>query len=1055
MVFAKAVPGTLDQKIFDATKFKTDTKLIQKYLDRTLGKNSATIISQVDSFIKENNAHGYYIRGLINLANETAPAVVTHEQAHHIDLMFGTKMDHQVLNRMLNVDAQSPDAELARIEARKKGEDVAEAVHTMQMEARADAIAARMQDTGRGFEYTVKGKVQALIDRIIQRFRDTFGNNNPMQQQIDTMIKQAQTTAPAASKKTWHKDVAFQKQSTGQKEDQAYAQDMPAFQTSSDGLLNGINVNKLNIDDAAKTEIKQQIDDIRDDLENIAGEPLTHSEIMLAAHQAKVMDKAISREDIKKMAASILALRKQLAASAEGNGISEDFIKNLVDYRSQASSAGRLLNSLKINADPDLNLRGEDQVKADMVEKIMDTGVEIDTIVEAAKTVDFSDHNQAVKFYRSFVKPTFNERLSLFRYVNMLSSPLTHIKNTFSNILQLTVTLPLTKTTAGLTDPLVSHLPKQDRENYLKEVPKFYQGAFSGKSLKEASKLFSQAISGKVGIENLDMRRIPTSTNRATNFIPRMLEGSDRFFSTLVKNGEVAAIRVKVDKSGRPRSEALIQKQAEEKSTYTVFRKRIDPSNKTGQGIILSDIDKLTNGVMKMRDNKYVGWFVPFVETPMNILKQGIEYSPAGLATIPGSKYKNEQFAKSITGSMVYALAAVAVVLGDATWSPPTDEEEKAAFYASGRKPYSIKIGDKWLNFQQIGPLGYPIALAAAVKHEWTYAKDAERNNLAQKFGNLAIDMTKYTADQSYFKGLGNLIDALKGTPGAVDRTISDLTRQVIPLASLQGWVARTIDPLQRDPEGIVEQLQSSIPGLSTKLKPMIDPSGAPQLRANRFENAVSPIGMGTSVNAYDQLYRAHMAINQAQKKKTNDAINEAMLAGDEQKAQQIVGDFNTALRSSIADINKKTGDITDLTQKEFDDAFINSDDKYWKSKRTAAEEKNAEAKGEKYVPAAKSTSSKNVFSKSTGIGRGNGGSRGGKTRVSSGRSRGGSTRVSSIKRSGGGLGKIGSLTRPKSIALSKPGTVKLSFSRPRSLSSSRYTYKPTKAYRPKKISYK
>ena len=64
------------------------------------------------------------------------------------------------------------------------------------------------------------------------------------------------------------------------------------------------------------------------------------------------------------------------------------------------------------------------------------------------------------------------------------------------------------------------------------------------------------------------------------------------------------------------------------------------PANKTGQGLLLSKIDALTSAVYKLRDVPGVKWFIPFVQTPMNILKQGIEYSPLGITTLVGNTKK-------------------------------------------------------------------------------------------------------------------------------------------------------------------------------------------------------------------------------------------------------------------------------------------------------------------------------------------------------------------------------------------------------------------------------
>jgi len=98
----------------------------------------------------------------------------------------------------------------------------------------------------------------------------------------------------------------------------------------------------------------------------------------------------------------------------------------------------------------------------------------------------------------------------------------------------------------------------------------------------------------------------------------------------------------------------------------------------------------------------------------MNILKQGIEYSPLGITTLPGAANKTEQLAKSMVGSSVLLGASWLAMNGRTTWATPTSPKEKEAFYASGRQPYSIKIGDNWVSYSKLGPLAYPIAMASS-----------------------------------------------------------------------------------------------------------------------------------------------------------------------------------------------------------------------------------------------------------------------------------------------------------------------------------------------------
>ena len=151
------------------------------------------------------------------------------------------------------------------------------------------------------------------------------------------------------------------------------------------------------------------------------------------------------------------------------------------------------------------------------------------------------------------------------------------------------------------------------------------------------------------------------------------MEATDRFFSTLIKGGELAR--------------GATPKQAEEAAEYSLFRAGLFPE---GQGKLLNAIDSLTAWTCKAP--KAVRWFVPFIRTPMNFAKQWIEYSPAGLATLPGAAKKKGQLAKTLIGSAIAAIGAKFALDGNTTWSVPTDPKQKSYFMLREENPSLLKL---------------------------------------------------------------------------------------------------------------------------------------------------------------------------------------------------------------------------------------------------------------------------------------------------------------------------------------------------------------------------
>jgi len=602
-----------------------------------------------------------------------------------------------------------------------------------------------------------------------------------------------------------------------------------------------INVQRIAVPSKTKLFITNTIEQIRPELEAEKGAPLTHQEILKNAEQSEILKRTTSREQTLKREAIILRTRQNLAALAQGKGISAEFVNTLRQLSMEGTNLARQLESLKIPAEENIY-----SSKAEIVKKLLETGKSADEIIKAAEGVDFNNANEVTKFYRSFVKPKAGEIIDEFRYINMLSSPKTHIVNAFSNLIQGTTLAPVTKLATGTLDAIGSTLTGKPRQTYISEVPAYYKGFLN--SIPDALKGAFQALKGASPLYRPDVQHISTGTKVLAPFqyIPRILEASDVFFRTLIKGGEMEALTLRAQKQGK--NVANIVQQVEKNADYYIFRKALDPKNATGQGKLLSTIDDLTQGIYNLRHIPVVKWFIPFVQTPMNILKQGLEYSPAGITTLIGAKNKPEQLAKMMIGSTVLAGTGYLALSGNTTWAVPKNEKEKEAFYASGRQPYSVKIGDKWIAYSKLGPLAYPMAMAAAI--QW-YAKEnpkAVTESTAQKLSNILSATAGFFADQSYVQGMGNLVDVLGGDITSSAKAIANLPSQLVPLASLQRWITQIIDPVYRKTEtglslkSVIQNIIKGIPFASKTLPFYTTPAGEPSSRQYPLFSAFSPL---------------------------------------------------------------------------------------------------------------------------------------------------------------------------------------------------------------------
>lgn len=661
------------------------------------------------------------------------------------------------------------------------------------------------------------------------------------------------------------------------------------------------NVSRLNVSNKKQQAVKTVIEESKPQIEQVVGKKLSNKEVVDFSNQsAKVLNRAVNREQTKQWSASMLKAREQLAKAAHDDSLTPEFLDTLINVKSQGADIARKLQSLSINADPKTVT-----AKQAILEAVLKVTDNSDEILQAARGVNFNDQAQATAFYRQFVKPKAEDWLTLIRYNSMLSSPNTHIINTSSNLQGTGLVAPIEKTILGGIDWMRSKATGTSRRYYAGEGGEYAKGYYS--SLAEASKNFTKVMRGEALSGNPDIRQLPLTTKKGMartaenvlNYPMRLLEGMDQFFGTLTQAGVERSLNYRASKGVNVGNIAY---KAEQEAANRLFRGEIGGKD---QGTLLRAIDQVTNLVFRARSNEnpivrtIAQFTLPFVKTPMNIVKQMVEYSPAGVLTIPGAKFKQEQLAKAVMGAGV-ALGASQLLSSDRlTWSEPTNEKQRNAFKASGLQPYAIKIGDKWVSYAKLHPvIGFNLAMVSALNDSFKNKKLSESEvetaltGLSKWWG--------YFADQSYIKNMGDLVASARGDLTGTARLISNYPTQVIPFRALMSWVERLVDPYQRqaDPDGSIleKQLQiigSQIPGIAGNVPTRKNLYGEPIENQNRLINAFSPAKI-TTENPQQKAVYDDMVNTSIMKKQIKDMQDQA------KKGNVVSGGTPTDMPSSM-----------------------------------------------------------------------------------------------------------------------------------------------------------
>ena len=619
-----------------------------------------------------------------------------------------------------------------------------------------------------------------------------------------------------------------------------------------------VNMNRVDLTKPEKQTLRTTVETVKPELVRLKGKTLSNDEVLKAAKSSEMLQQTTTREQTLAAEAAVLKARQTMVGldkeieqliKAGNTPQLQAKMRELVDslrvVSSNAADTGRKLQALSIEA-------GDETIRSSILKGVAGVETDTDRILKEAVEIDWNNANSIAAFYRKFIQPTTTEILDEFRYNNMLSNPRTHIRNAFSNLVQTFITRPATLLAQGRVG----------------ETAKYYQGAI--KSLPDAFGAFSDAFSGKAAIAKPDIEHISTLKLPKFLTVPtRAMEASDRFFSKIISGGELAR--------GATLEEAGATAQ------YSLFRQGLSPK---GQGAVLNSIDNATKGIYELGQRiPLLRWFVPFVRTPMNFAKQWIEYSPLGLTTLPGAANKGEQIAKTMLGSMVTLMGAKLALDGNTTWAAPTDPKEKELFYASGRKPYSVKLGGKWVSMMYFGPFAYAIALPSATNYYQTENRTALTDSQMDKLGKITSSMAEFLSGQTFMEGLGNFVSLLRGDNDySLGKNLGYTASQFIPLQGLVRWASTLVDPVYRKAKTAPEQIMSTLPFLSKNLPAYTDPFGQPSKREPI--NLVTPYDITTNKGTFESLRETRQ--NKLQENAVINQLEKDMAAGESIKGSEL-----------------------------------------------------------------------------------------------------------------------------------------------------------------------
>lgn len=550
-------------------------------------------------------------------------------------------------------------------------------------------------------------------------------------------------------------------------------------------------------------------------------------------------------------------------------------IRMAVELSAEATRAGQTVQAFRIlkKLSPDGQLYAmeqmADKINRELAKKMRDKAptIEIDSRLERnllqAKTKEEIDSAvDAIKQNIADQMPaTWTDKLNAWRYLSMLGNPRTHIRNIVGNAIF--VPVRQFKNLIGTGLERAANVDQTQRTKSLLNPKKDKAYIEAGKrSFRDVQDILKG--NEKYGTGDLNERR--------TIFKTKLLEAARKLNFKLLEFGDMVFMR-----SAYVRSYAQAMKaRGLNVETMTAAQERSVSEYAMNEALKATyrDYNALAAGLNQIkRKNKITAiigeGLMPFTKTPMNVLKRGVEYSPAGVAkgiyealhdVRNGTKTAAEAIdtiSAGLSGTGIMALGAFLASQGLIVGGSGDDDNEAALDKLTGGQNYAIQIGDKSYTIDWAAPVSMPLFVGVELYNTM------QTGNAGASFKNILDSMTKISDplfNLSMLSSINSAIEAAKYNGGSplTDIGINIVTSyagQFIPTAL--GQFARIADDTVRKtyydknsglPKAVDSLLQGAlkkIPGASAMLQPSIDRWGREIKSENAaeriLENLISP----------------------------------------------------------------------------------------------------------------------------------------------------------------------------------------------------------------------
>jgi len=505
------------------------------------------------------------------------------------------------------------------------------------------------------------------------------------------------------------------------------------------------------------------------------------------------------------------------------------------------AEAGRALSSFRIQAKS-----AEAQTRA--INEALQAGGGSEHLKDVASMV--SQFDEVGQLNTMLSKGATGPQMVYEAWINgLLSSPTTHAVNALSNALVAGWSVGERKV-ASMISPGLGNNSINEGE-VIGQLFGIIQGGKDGMKLAWKALKTGDPSDPLQKVEQQEFKRI-TAENLGLTGVPgrfadyfgefvrmpgRFLTAGDELFKTMGYRMELNAQAFRTAKNEGLEGEDLAKRiqsiindppenlhlEAVDASRYQTFTKELGERGQSVQKVL--------------EKNPEARIIVPFLRTPTNIMKWVGERTPLAplnsavrAEIMAGGARQDMALAKIATGSMTMAMAADYAISGDITGGGPKNPQMRSLKMATGWQPYSIKVGDNYYSYSRLDPIGAFIGLSADIAEIMGQTTEADTMDLTLS----AVTATAQNiTSKTYLSGVAEFFDMMSGISAdpetankQAQRWVERLAGSAVPSGVAQ--IERIVSPELSATQGILEKIQSRIPGYSDDLPPRRNIFGEP-----------------------------------------------------------------------------------------------------------------------------------------------------------------------------------------------------------------------------------